>query len=496
MKKTFHANLWAVCLYALLFMACDNDDHTHSKPTADPSTRQVLDEQLLTVSRRDTSVVLRLNPTGMPWEANIVAGGNDEDNNPWCTINTANEETGSTVTIKVGANKGMSRRTAWVELTNGGRKYQFAIIQQYMPQMRPERAYVQVEADSTVAYVFVKTNVETAVTIPPSATWLRLESTAVDTRAIARTVPTLIYRFSLDRNMGLGRAAKVTLAGTDALPVSVVIHQNPQELHSEEYIHTDEPGLLGTLLGGNALTWGNINTLHLSGQLDDTDMQTLRALLSPTVRYTRTNSQGNISMTFSVPLNLRHLDMGRCRLVTGDHGLAVPTIATSLKNYKSSGDNQLGDEAFNVARNKLESIVLPETLESIGKQAFFYCEYLTTIDIPATVRNIGGYAFDNCLSLSQINIPPDSRLETLGTYAVSTGKRLSEIRFPASLQFDEFKSFMGNFSAKNIHVGWPVPPVLTRMSINQTSTLYVPKGSGDAYRRAKGWNRAAEIVEE
>lgn len=496
MKISFRADLWLICLFAMFLIACEKDDSNHFKATSDPSTQQILDEQQLMISRRDTSFVLRLNPTDMPWEAKIVAGGSDESNRLWCKINTTNDASGSRVTVEVEANPSMSTRTAVVELTNGDRLYRFTIRQQYMPQMRPRSTYIQVEADSVFAYLFVKTNVKPTVNIPAAATWLRLESMVVDTRAINHTVPTVIYRFSLDRNTGLGRAAEVTLGGEGARPVSIVIHQNPQELRSEEHIHVDKPGTLAMLLGGNAFTWGNINTLHLSGQLNDTDMQTLRMLLSPSVRYTSTNNQGNISVNVSVPLNLQHLDMSQCRLISKDNGFLVPTIDTSLKSYSSDGDNCLGDNAFMVTRTKLKSIVLPETLESIGERAFNYCEYLEKIDIPATVRNIEPYAFANCVKLSQINIPANSQLETLGSYAVSTGRKLSEIRFPASLQFDEFKTFMGNFSAKNVHVGWTVPPVLTRMTFNSKSTLYVPKGCGDAYRQAKGWNQAANIVEE
>jgi hypothetical protein len=32
--------------------------------------------------------------------------------------------------------------------------------------------------------------------------------------------------------------------------------------------------------------------------------------------------------------------------------------------------------------------------------------------------------------------------------------------------------------------------------VGKAVTLYVPRGSGDAYRAATGWNRAKEIIEE
>ncbi|MGI6242658.1 MAG: hypothetical protein ACOYJK_03860, partial [Prevotella sp.] len=60
MKNLFHANLWVICLFAVLLMACENDDSNHFKATGDPSTRQILDEQQLMTSWRDTTIVLRL----------------------------------------------------------------------------------------------------------------------------------------------------------------------------------------------------------------------------------------------------------------------------------------------------------------------------------------------------------------------------------------------------------------------------------------------------
>ncbi|MBM6991869.1 MAG: leucine-rich repeat domain-containing protein [Prevotella sp.] len=426
----------------------------------------------------------------------VVAGGVDDSGQSWCEVNAIQDDACCNVSIKVSPSREMTWRTALVELTNGNHVYHISIRQRYAQQMRPSADYVQVNADSTTASIFVKTNVKPTISIPISATWLRLESIDVETLTIDQTITTMVYRFSLDRNRGLGRAVKVIFSGEDAQPVSVTIHQNPQTLRSEESINVDEPGMLGTLLGGNALEWANINTLHLTGQLNDADMQALRTLISPTVRYSMVNATGNVTVAFSVNLNLQHLDMGECQLVTGDGGLIIPSINANLDSYSNNGKNHLGDGAFKVTRTKLQSIILPETLESIGGWAFYYCESLEKLDIPASVTHIGPYAFSNCLSLSQINIPTHSLLKTIGTYAFSTGSRLTEMCFPASLQLDEFKSFQGNFSAVNIHVGWTVPPTLTRLGLQSTTTLYVPKGCGEAYRQAAGWNRAGKIVEE
>lgn len=52
----------------------------------------------------------------------------------------------------------------------------------------------------------------------------------------------------------------------------------------------------------------------------------------------------------------------------------------------------------------LESIELPQTLESIGEWAFHNCNKLEKITIPANVKSIGKWAFCGCRNLKEITI--------------------------------------------------------------------------------------------
>ena len=58
----------------------------------------------------------------------------------------------------------------------------------------------------------------------------------------------------------------------------------------------------------------------------------------------------------------------------------------------------------------ITSIVVPDTVTSIGAYAFAYCTNLTTITIPSTVTSIGYNAFSYCdkLTLITINKAPNS----------------------------------------------------------------------------------------
>ena len=64
----------------------------------------------------------------------------------------------------------------------------------------------------------------------------------------------------------------------------------------------------------------------------------------------------------------------------------------------------IGIEAF-TGCTELKSVRLPMQLESIEPWTFYCCESLTSIDIPEGVTSIGEYAFANCKQMKEIVIP-------------------------------------------------------------------------------------------
>ena len=76
------------------------------------------------------------------------------------------------------------------------------------------------------------------------------------------------------------------------------------------------------------------------------------------------------------------------------------TIVSNGNTYKVVG---IGKEAFFCS--KISSIILPNSISSIGDRAFYGCTDLKTMDIPANVTSIGIYAFCDCANIRDLFIP-------------------------------------------------------------------------------------------
>lgn len=78
-----------------------------------------------------------------------------------------------------------------------------------------------------------------------------------------------------------------------------------------------------------------------------------------------------------------------------------------------------------------QNSIIPNTITTIGDNAFYLCAGLTSISIPNSVTIIGDNAFAGCNGLTAVNIP--NNLISIGKYAFSHCKQLTEFTIPGSL---------------------------------------------------------------
>lgn len=79
---------------------------------------------------------------------------------------------------------------------------------------------------------------------------------------------------------------------------------------------------------------------------------------------------------------------------------------------------------------KLETVLLPTNLQTIGKNAFAYTA-IKSIVLPASVVSIADSAFENCTALASADL--GTSLESIGAYAFANASSLTVVAIPASV---------------------------------------------------------------
>ena len=105
-----------------------------------------------------------------------------------------------------------------------------------------------------------------------------------------------------------------------------------------------------------------------------------------------------------------------------------------------NGVTSVGKNAFCWCEN-LTSVAIPNSVTSIGEYAFYWCENLTSVILPNSVTAIGKYAFYYCVNLTTVNLP--NSVTSIGEYAFYGCSGLSAINIPNSMTSIEDYTFYG-----------------------------------------------------
>ncbi len=185
---------------------------------------------------------------------------------------------------------------------------------------------------------------------------------------------------------------------------------------------------------------------------------------------------------------------GRWPLVTISYDAALRTVT----NVTVLAGTESLPYRFCDGSTKLRNVTLPDSLRSIGSQAFSSCSSLEEIDIPTSVTNIESYAFNSC-SLVSVTLPdgvkkiPDScfsncrqletisfsdELEEIGRYAFEQCYMLHGITLPSSLRVLGNNAFSYCREITDIVVPDGVTEIGTRTfsSCSKLTSVHLPDG--------------------
>lgn len=93
------------------------------------------------------------------------------------------------------------------------------------------------------------------------------------------------------------------------------------------------------------------------------------------------------------------------------------------------------------------SFTIPDTVTTIGRNAFSYCSYLTEVTMPNSVEYVEAYAFAGCLELDSVKM--SDNVTVIGEYAFYSCDDLSSITIPYSVIRIGNHAFLGAFASDN-----------------------------------------------
>ena len=122
---------------------------------------------------------------------------------------------------------------------------------------------------------------------------------------------------------------------------------------------------------------------------------------------------GKADSEYAIPNSVTSIGDNAFHGCTSLTSVTIPNSVTSIGIYTFRGCTSL------------TSVIIPNSLTTIGYSAFFGCASLTSVTIGNSVTSIGGYAFFGCTSLTSVTVP-DS-VTSIGDYAFEDCTGLTSI---------------------------------------------------------------------
>ena len=174
----------------------------------------------------------------------------------------------------------------------------------------------------------------------------------------------------------------------------------------------------------------------------------------------------------------------------------VRTIeANSFENCSALTSVVIGDSLTSIGLSafsgcsSLTSVTLPNSLTSIGDFAFNACSGLTSVTFGDSLTSIGQQAFGNCSGLTSVTF--GDSLNSIGFAAFGNCSGLTSLTLPNSVTSIGDFAFFGCSGLTEVTVAWQTPLVISSDVFSGLTlsgiTLKVPEGEIATYEAAAVW---------
>ena len=155
----------------------------------------------------------------------------------------------------------------------------------------------------------------------------------------------------------------------------------------------------------------------------------------------------------------------------------------------------IGNNAFYDC-SSLTNITIPSSVTTISERAFAGCSSLTSVVIPDNVTSIGNQAFLSCTSLTSVTI--GNGVTTIGEAAFYSCSNLAEVTIPDSVTSIGNSVFNNCDGLTSATIEATTPPTIGSyvFASLRNYTIWVPAASVDTYKAASGWSIYASRIHE
>lgn len=140
--------------------------------------------------------------------------------------------------------------------------------------------------------------------------------------------------------------------------------------------------------------------------------------------FNPSSPRSNVSSVF-IPATVRSI---------GDSAFSYCNALTTVTFAENSQLKSIGRAAFygtEQAYPRFKEIKIPDSVDTIGSGAFFYCQDLERITLPSALQTLSSVTFYGCAALSEVTFP--ASLKTIESSVFDGCRNLSEVKLPASL---------------------------------------------------------------